>query len=252
MRSAIILLVLSGMVSAHEVMLVGQHVKINAQGKTGWQQDAIGRAVINDKNQIGLQGTYLERFDHYEHRVGGFYTYRPSDAWTLEVKWLHGTDEVQILPLDQYYVAAYYGWIPGIAPFMFYRKSIYSVTHVDDVVFGLEIEKIQNIIFIPQISKGTARFNDPHDTEDLHNFGLRTVYYIESQYSFFAFGYKGREASQGVVGRSSIVVDTLTAGGGGSYHFTQRFKSELTLDYTDYDQLKNQFLTTTLNLKWTF
>ena len=81
---------------------------------------------------------------------------------------------------------------------------------------------------------------------------MKLAYYREKFYSLCIFGYKGVEASQGIVGKSNFLIDTASGGLGGSYHFIPQFKTELILDHTDYKQLKNQFLTTTLNLVWDF
>lgn len=252
MRLALALLFLSGLIYAHEVQYIGQHVKLNRQGKSGWQQDVLARAVLSPKHEVGLQGTYLERFDLYERRAGALYTFRPNDQWTLEAKWMHATDDADLLPLDYYQLSAYYGWIPGYAPYLFYRKSIYSITHVDLVTLGLEIEKIKRVVLIPQFSQGTARFNDPNETKGVHNYGLRVVYYVEDKYSLHTYYYQGREASQGIVGASSILVNTRSTGFGGAYSFTPTLRAIASFDYTDFTKIQNQFLTTTLNLIWTF
>jgi hypothetical protein len=66
------------------------------------------------------------------------------------------------------------------------------------------------------------------------------------------FAFRGVEASQGIVGKSNFLIDTKSGGLGASYYFIPQLKTELTVDHTDYQQLKNQFLTTTLNLVWDF
>ena len=139
---------------------------------------------------------------------------------------------------------------PGYSPFLTYRHAQYSVTDVNSFQAGLEIEKIRNIILIPQALLGSATFKSPADTKGIYNIGLRAVYYQEKIFSLFAFGFMGKEASQGIIGKSNILVDTKTFGGGAGYHITQDFRGELIVDHTDYEDLNNQFITTTLNLIW--
>jgi hypothetical protein len=120
------------------------------------------------------------------------------------------------------------------------------------MTLGAEIEQFKNILIIPQVMFGKASFNAPNNTRDVHSYGVRVSYYREKFYSLFAFGFKGVEASQGIVGKSTFLVDTTSGGLGVSYHFVPQLKTELIVDHTDYEQLKNQFVTTTLNLVWDF
>lgn len=251
MRLVIVLLFLSAFAEAHELQFLGQHIKLNRQNESAWQQDLLARAVLSRKHEMGIQTSYLERFDLHENRLGGFYTFRPNDQWAFEAKYLRGNDVV-ILPHDQYSVSVYHSLTAGMAPYLIYKNSMYSVTHLQTVTAGLEIEKIPSIIIIPQLTSGTAKFNQPNSSKNLFNAGLRIVHYKEALYSVFAFGYQGKEAAQGIVGESNITVNTKTAGLGGSYYFIPSLKSEITFDYTDYEQLRNQFVTTTLNLSWVF
>jgi hypothetical protein len=148
-------------------------------------------------------------------------------------------------------LSAYYSLAPGFTPYIFYRDNRYSVTRVHEARLGMEIEKFPHIIIIPQLMLGKATFKSPAGTETLHNYGLRAMYYEERKFTVFLFGYRGKEASQGIVGASNILVDTKSGGLGGSWYFKDNFRTELVFDHTDYRQLKNQFLTTTLNLYWT-
>jgi hypothetical protein len=236
---------------AHEVQLITQHLDIRRQNKTAWQSDFLARAEVSRKFDVGLQATYLERFNFFEKRMGGFVTYRPKDNIIIEGKVLLGHKN-SILPEKDYYLNTFFALAPGLSPFVFLRDSDYSVTHIRSVKLGLEIEKFANIILIPQLLGGKATFASPADTQNIFNYGLKVVYYKDSYYSVSIFGYKGQEASQGIIGASNFLVDTTTGGASVSYHFIPDLKTELIFDYTDYRQLKNQFLTSTLNLAWRF
>lgn len=248
---ALVLSILSFSAQAHEILSITQHVNIRKQDETGRQQDVIAKIDFNRKFDFGAQATYLERFDFYEKRVGGFVVYRPSEAWTLEARYLQGMGN-EILPEKQAILSAYYAAAPGLAPFVYYRDTRYSVTHLHTVNLGLEIEKIRNIILIPSVMVGRATFKSPGKTDDVHNYGLRASYYVEKNWAFTVFGYKGKEASQGIIGRSTQLVDTLSGGLGGTYYFNEDLKADLIFDHTDYDQLNTEFHTTTLNISWMF
>lgn len=252
MRFIVLLTILFSLkVSAHEVQSITQYLNIRRTDQVGWLQDIIARATINDKYDVGAQATYLERFDLYEKRLGGFVTYRPNKAWTFEARYLQGMGN-QILPEKQTTLSAYHSLVEGLSPFLFYRDSRYTVTTVHTANLGLEIEKIPNIIFIPSFTIGRATFKSPAKSDDVYSYGMRAVYYKEQKYSFSAWAYKGREASQGIVGASTILVDTLSGGLGAAYWWSSGFRAELLFDHTNYDQLKTEFHTTTLNLSWMF
>lgn len=243
--------IISNSISAHEIQSVTQHVNLRRQNESGWQQDLIGRVEVNRKFDVGLQGTYLERFDLFEKRAGGFLTYRPTDSWTLEARYLQGMGN-EIMPEKDIILSAYHSYAQGLAPFIYYRDSRYSATRVHTASVGVEIEKIPNIIIIPSVMLGRATFQDPADTDDVFNVGLRATYYQEKNFSFSVFGFKGKEASQAIIGRAAVLVDTLTGGAAAGYYFTPEFRAELIFDHTDYDELETEFHTTTLNLSRMF
>lgn len=236
---------------AHEILSTTQHVGLRRYDQVGWLQDLSARVNVNEKFDVGAQGTYLERFDLYEKRAGGFLTYRPSDRWNLEARYLQGMGN-EILPEKQAILSAYYSLSEGLAPYLYYKDSRYSVTRLHTVNLGIEIEKISNFIIVPSFLVGRATFNSPSKTDDVYNYGLRMTYLKEKKYALLAWAYKGRESSQGIVGVSTILVDTLSGGVGAAYYVTENFKTELLFDHTDYDQLKTEFHTTTLNLSWMF
>lgn len=236
---------------AHEIFSSTQHVNLRKQNESGWQQDLIARLNVNSKWDVGAQATYLERFNLFDKRLGGFVGFRPIDRWSFEVKYLQGMGN-EILPEKDFHLLSYYSLAPGFSPYLYYKDSRYSFTHLHTATLGLEIEKIRNIIFIPSVMLGRATFKSPGKTEDVYSYGLRVNYYVEKKYSLTAFTYRGKEASQGIIGRSAILVDTWSGGLGGSYYFTPDFKGELIFDHTDYQELGTEFHTTTLNLSRMF
>ena len=248
----LLLLLLPGLVLAHEVALITQHISLKKQHQSGWQQDVIARAAVSRNVDIGLQGTYLERFDLFENRIGGNLMYHPTNRLTLDARYLRGKSSNEILPLDQFDFSAYYALFKGYTPFLFFRDARYSITDLQTITLGVEIEKIPHFIIIPQFMFGSAAFESPADTKNVHGISLKVMYYVEKQFSLFAYGASGKEASQGITGQGSRLVDTLTGGLGGGYFLTNDLRAELFVDHTDYQELQNQFLTTTLQLRWMF
>lgn len=236
---------------ANQLQFTTQHLDIRGNKESGLQQDVAGRAVVTRKLELGLLGTYLERYHFFEKRFGAMAIYRPSDTLTLEARTLFA-DHTQILPQHQHSITAYYALADGLTPFVTYKDSRYSVTRLHQYNFAMEIEKFRSVVLMPQFMFGKATLTGPSETRDVHNIGLRAIYYHEKRYSLFIFGHKGTEASQGVVGKSNLILDTLTGGLGGSYYFIPPLKTEIILDHTDYKQIKTQFLTTTLNIVWDF
>ncbi len=248
---ALLIFIFPLLAAAHEIQTITQHVNLRKQKESGWQQDLLARIELNKTFDFGIQSTYLERFDLFEKRLGGFIIYRPSDKWTLEARYLQGMGN-EILPEKQTILSGYYALGEGLAPYVYYRDTRYSTTTLHTVNVGVEIEKIPGFIIIPSLMAGKASFNSPEETKDVHNFGIRVVYYKEKKLAVSVFGYQGKEASQGIIGESSQLVDTLSGGLAFAWFFTPDFKSELTFDHTDYDQLGTEFHTTTLNLSWMF
>ncbi len=245
-------LFLSGsLLASTDLLLSTQHISITRQNETGWQHDLSVKHDLGRKWSAGLGGTYVERFSFFEKRYGAFLGYQASERLSLEARYYLGENDNEILPRDQKILSAYYSLFPGLTPYIYYRDNRYSVTRVHEARLGMEIEKIPHVILIPQVMFGKATFESPGGTETIHNYGLRAMYYVEKTFTAFIFGYRGKEASQGIVGTSNILVDTRTGGLGGSWYLNDIFRAELVFDHTDYDQLKNQFLTTTLNLYWT-
>ncbi len=248
---ALVLSIITFSAHAHEILSTTQHVTIRKQDETGWQQDLIAKIDFSRKFDFGAQATYFERFNFFEKRAGGFVIFRPTESWSLEARYLQGIGN-EILPEKQAILSAYYAAAAGLAPFIYYRDTRYSVTHLHTVNLGVEIEKIPYIIIIPSVMVGRATFKSPGKTDNVHNYGLRASYYVEKKWAFTVFGYKGKEASQGIIGRSTKLIDTLSGGLGGTYYFNDDLKADLIFDHTDYDQLNTEFHTTTLNISWMF
>jgi hypothetical protein len=244
-------LVLAPALYAHEIISTTQHVNLVRQKQSGWQQDLVAKFDLSEKYSVGAQATYLERFEFFDERLGGFFVFRPNEKWVLEARYLQGKGN-EILPEKQTTLSAYHALGNGYVPFLFYRDSRYSVTKTHTVTAGAEIEKIPHFIFIPSAMIGQANFESPHETKDIYSYGLRMIFYREKNYGLTLFGFKGKEASQGIIGRSSQLVDTLSGGGGFNYYFTDDFRGDLIVDHTDYDQINRQFITTTLNLSLVF
>ena len=254
MRTLILffILFLSGSAFSHEIQFVGQHLKINLQQETAWQSDVLARATVNSKWEAGLQATYLDRFDFHEKRIGALLYYRPIPSLKLEAKYLKGEEGVEILPKDHYFLNVYHSLAQGISPFLIYQNALYSTTHLQTIRFGIEIEKIKKIILVPMVMLGQSQLKDPGEVHEVNSFGLKAFYFEELNYFLSLFAFKGLEISQAVTGVSGDSITTTTGGFGLGKWFFQDFKAEFIFDYTDYDELNNQFLSSTLNLVWGF
>lgn len=236
---------------ADEIQTQTQHINIRKQDQIGWQQDLSAKINLNRKLDFGLQGTYLERFNFFEKRFGASVSYKPNSKWSFDLKYLQGIDNV-ILPEKQTILNSYYAFGEGISPFISYRDTKYSATLLHTLSLGMEIEKIPHIIIIPTAMFGKATFISPAKTEDVFSYGIRAIYYQERNFSYSIFAIRGKEASQGVIGKATELIDTLTGGLSFSYFFTSFLKAEFIFDHTNYEQLNNEFHTTTLNMTWIF
>lgn len=239
---------------AHEIQTTTQYINIKKQNQNddvGFQQDLNAKINFNRQFDFGLYGTYLERFSSFEKSAGASVFYRPQQNLTFEFKYLNGRGN-EVLPEDLFSLNTYYSLIDGLSPFLLLRRSQYSQTNVNSAHFGIEVEKIPNIIFIPQVILGTAKFRNPSNTDSIYSYGFRGVYYQEGKFNLALFAFKGREASQGVIGSRAILIDTLTGGVAYAHFLGNDLKAEIVIDHTDYDSIKTQFLTTTINLTWMF
>jgi hypothetical protein len=250
--SLVLMVFLSGIVSAHEIQFSNQYIQINKQNTQGFQSTLIGRAEVNQKWNVGILANYLERFSFYENRLGMLATYKPNDLFTIEARFIKAEGGTKILPQDQYRMTVYHRLSEGLTPFFSYQDSTYSITHLQTVNFGMEIEKIKHFIVIPQLMMGRAKFKDPVNSREVNSIGLKIMYSVENNYAFFLFANKGIEASQSVTGVAAKTLNTKTSGLGANYYFNPTIKVEGLFDYTDYEELSNQFLTSTINLTWMF
>lgn len=248
---SLVLFFSSSIALANELQSVTQHIDIRKQSETAWQQDLIYRHDIDRKWQIGVQGTYLERFDKFEKRGGLIAIYRPSELWTFEGKMLLGKGN-DILPELETTLTAYHSTMVGISPFFSLKDARYKETTLDIFNLGVEIEKIEGFIFIPTLAIGTAKSKSPNETKIVHSFGIRASYYQEGRYTASVFGHSGKEVSETIIGKSTELISTLTGGASFEWYFNDDLRAEIILDHTDYKQLKNQFVTSTLNLRWAF
>jgi hypothetical protein len=246
-----IMIFCSGALYAHDIQLITQHLDIKKQNKVGWQQDIIARATFSRKLDAGLQATYLSRFNISDKRVGAFIGFSPIDRLFVEVKYLQGMGNT-ILPEKSTQLTSYYTIASGLSAFGVLKNNRYARLNLNSVNLGIEIEKIPSFIIIPQVMIGNAIFKDPAQTKSIHSFGLKGVFYREKNFSVFVFGAKGREPAQVITGVSNIMVSTVSTGAGGGYYFKSNFRGELIFDHTDYQQIHNQFFTTTLLLNYYF
>lgn len=254
MRTLILLfgLFLSANAFPHEIQFVGQHIKLNRQNDSAWQSDILARATLSPQWDVGMQATYLERFDLYENRVGMMAFYRHSPTVKIEARYFKGEENVEILPRDHYLLTLYHSLTRGVSPYFIYQNALYSSTHLQTLRLGVEIEKIKNIILIPMLMIGQTQLKDPGEVREVNSFGMKAFYFEELNYFFSVFGHKGIDISQAVVGQSGETITTTTGGFSAGMWFFKNLKAEFIFDYTDYDELNNQFITSTLNLVWGF
>jgi hypothetical protein len=228
-----------------------QVVTIKRPGKdtVGKQQDIFAKAQVNRRFSLGVDGTYLERFGLFDKRTGLVLGSKPNDKWSFEVGYRRGNGN-DILPESEVLLQSYFAWKDGLTPFFLFRDAKYSLTHLHALNVGMEIEKIPQLIFIPMLLAGKANFKEPATTRDVYSYGVRITYYSELKYAFTIFGNMGKEASQGIVGRSTRMVDTRSGGLTLTYYILPELKTEATFDHTNFDQLRTQFQTTMLTLTW--
>lgn len=213
------------------------------------QQDLMGRTRLNRKVSVGVSGTYLERFDLVEKRGGALLGLKPNERLSVELGFQSGNGN-NLLPETETSLQTYHMGREGLTPFFIYRDSRYSVTRLHSLNLGMEIEKIPQWVLIPTVFLGKATFNAPATTRDILSYGVRMTYFLETKYSLSIFSNRGMEASQGIIGRSTRLLDTFTGGVSCSYFILPEIKTELTFDHTDYNQIRTQFHTTMLTLTW--
>ena len=253
MKRALFLLVfLSTTGFAHEAYLSSQHTKINRQEESSWLHTAGGKMHLNDESSITLEGSYLERFSFYEKRFGAGYFQQVLPNWGLGINYLHAFNNPEIFAEDQFNINNFISFNDGLSAFALYQRSQYSITEIDLIRLGLEIEKIQDFIFVPQITLGEARFDEPNTHHNLYQFGLKAIYYREALYSVSVHYFQGNEAAQTIVGRLNKTIYTKNVGLSLGYYINQDLEVEYLFDYLDLGKLNNQFVSSTINLNWSF
>jgi hypothetical protein len=248
----ITLVFLSGTLHASELNFSQQYLHINKTGKAGHLSQLAVKTHTTDNLSVGISANYLERFGLYETSIGPQLIYKLNDELALEAKYLKAQSGSEILATDQYFLALYKAHSPGYSSAFSYQNSKYSLTHLQWIRWGLEIEKFKHLIIIPYALIGQAHFHRPFNSREVNSFGAKIISQHLDQYRFLAFASKGIEASQGLIGRLSQTIETKTIGGGIGHNFSNDIKIDALFDYTDLGKLKNQFLTTTLNLNWIF
>jgi opacity protein-like surface antigen len=243
---------LSDTLSASELLLSQHYLHINNTGKTGHLSQLGIKTHTTDNLSVGISANYLERFDFYETSVGPQLIYKLNDQLALEAKYLKAKTGSEILATDQYFLSLYMAHLKGYSSAFAYQNSKYSLTHLQWIRWGLEIEKFKHLIFIPYVLIGQAHFHRPFNSREVNSFGAKVISQHIDQYRFIAYASKGIEASQGLIGRDSQTIETKTIGAGVGHNLSQSIKLDALFDYTDLGKLNNQFLTTTLNLNWIF
>jgi len=243
---------LSSNIFASELHLSHQYLHINNTGKAGHFSHVAIKTHANEDIQFGLTANYLERFDFYETNLGPQLIFKLNERISVEAKYLKAKSGSEILAQDQYLLSVYMSHSPGYSSALTYQNSKYSLTHVQWLRWGLEIEKFKHLIIIPYALVGQAHFHDPFSSREINSFGAKIISQHVDQYRFLLFASKGIEASQGIIGRSSQTIETKTIGGGIGRNLSNDIKLDALFDYTDLGKLNNQFLTTTLNLNWKF
>jgi hypothetical protein len=236
---------------ASEIQWAVQNVRLRKQKQSGWQHDFFAKTSLAPKLDVGLEGSYIERFSLYDTTYGGMIGYHFNNKFYTEAHYTQGIGN-QLLPERDTTLTSYYALVPGFSPYLTLRDSRYSDTKVQSATLGGEIEKWPHILIIPQVMLGKSKFKTDSSKESIYSYGFKTLYYTEGKFSVYLYGYKGLEASQGIIGSSNLRIHTTTGGAGGSYFIIKNLKAELSVDHTDYKELKNQFITSTFSLNYKF
>jgi opacity protein-like surface antigen len=248
----IFLVFLSGNIFASDLNLVHQYLHINKNGKSG-QLTQLGLKTNATENiKLGISSNYLERFDLYEFNLGPQFIFKINESTSIEAKYLKSKADSEILPSDQYYLSLYQAHVPGYSSSFSYQNSNFSLTHLQWIRWGLEIEKFKHFIVIPYALLGQAHFHRPLNTREVNSLGFKVISQHVDTYRLIFFASKGIEASQALIGRSSQTIETKTIGAGLGHNFSNDLKVDALFDYSDLGKLNNQFLTTTLNFNWIF
>lgn len=244
------LLLTSSLLWAHEVTVSGSYLKMQKQNKSGRQVGVDGHVDLNDSQRLHLGGQYLERFDLFERlALVGFEQKFENYYLKFDAEFGHNG---RILPHHRYSVGSGQSLFEGISLYEEFRTAQYTKTQLNEFIFNIEIEKIPSIVLIPTIRLGNAHFTGPNGTQKTFTYGLKVLYYREDVGQAWISLSKGQEPAQAVLGSFNEVLRSKTAAVGGKYIWNSSLSSGLSFEYTDYDLIKNQFVTTTLTTTWSW
>ncbi len=238
---------------AAEMLYSVQHLKLKKFNFTGWEHDVFAKTNLSQNLIAGLEGSYVERFSLYETTYGGLMGYKFTDKFYVEAHYNQGIGN-KLLTERQTQIISYYSLFPGVAPFIILKDKRYSDTKLLDFTLGAEIEKWPHILIIPQAMIGKSKFKSDNSQETIYSYSLKAIYYTEDKFSIFAYGSRGLESAQSITGASlsNQRIHTLTGGAGGSYNIFKNLKAEISVDHTDYHEIKDQFITSTFSLNLKF
>lgn len=235
---------------AHEVTANASYLQMQRYNKSGRQAGLDGYIDLNSNQRIHLGGQYLERFDLFERiALVGFVQKFENSYMKVDAEFGHNG---RILPHHRFSIGGGQAILPGISLYEEFRTAQYTKTQLNEVILNVEIEKIPSIVIIPMIRLGNANFRDPNGTQKLFTYGLKGLYYKEDVGQVWVSLTKGQEPAQAVIGSFNEVLRSKTVAVGGKYSWNSSLSSGLAVDYTDYDLINNQFMTTTLTTTWSW
>ncbi len=237
-------------VFAHEITFTGSYLELQKQNKSGRQAGVDGYIDLNDKQRLHLGGQYLERFDLYERLVVVGFEHH-FEKFYLKANAEFGNDG-KILPHYRYSVASGQSLFEGISLYEEFKTAKYTQTELNEFLFNIEIEKIRSVVLIPMTRFGNANFSGPAGTKKLFTYGLKAMYYKEDLGNIWLSATKGQEPAQAVLGSFNAVLRSKSVASGVKYIWNSNLNSGLSVEYTDYDLINNQFLTTTFNTTWSW
>lgn len=236
--------------SAHDITVMGSYLKMQRYNKSGRQTGIDGHVDINDRQKLHLGAQYLERFNLFERMALVGFEQKFEDFYVkFDAEFGHNG---RILPHHRFSIASGQSLFQGISLYEEFRTAQYTKTQLNEFIFNLEIEKISSFVLIPSVRLGNANFTGPSGTQKLFTYGLKALYYREDTGQVWIGLTKGQEPAQAVLGSFNEVLRSKTAAIGGKYNWNSLVNSGLSFEYTDYDLIKNQFVTTTLTTTWSW
>ncbi|MFY7994236.1 MAG: hypothetical protein ACOVP4_13145 [Bacteriovoracaceae bacterium] len=235
---------------AHEVTLSGSYLEMQRRNETGRQAGVEGFIDLNSTQRIHLGGQYLERFDLYERIIlVGFE--QKFETFYLKADMELGHNG-RILPHYRYSLGSGQSIFQGISFYEEFKTAKYTKTELNEFLFNVEIEKINSLVIIPMTRFGNANFIGPAGTQKLFSYGLKMMYYKEDLGQIWISGTKGQEPAQAVFGSFNEVIRSKSIATGVKYLWNSSISTSLSIDYTDYDLINNNFLTTNFNTTWSW